>query len=421
MSVTIRRAPARRDWGLRAALPWVLVALAAVAAPFVLSSGFGLSLLCRMGIAIVFALSFNMLLGQGGMLDFGHAVFLGFGGFAAMHAMRAAGAGWWVPGPVLPLVGAAGGLAAALLAGLVATRRGETAFAMITLGLAELCAAAVLMFPSLFGGEEGINGDRGDGPALFGIDFGSQWNVYFLIAGWAFVCAFLMWRYTATPLGRLANSVRDNAERVAFIGYDPARIRFLVFALSGLFAGVAGGLQALNDEIVTSANISSEASGAVLLMTFIGGVGTFWGPVLGAILVTFLQVALSTITDAWQLYDGLLFIAAVLWAPGGLSGIILAHTPLVRTGRAGPLFPAYVGQIPGLVLSLGGVVFLAELAFRLQAERNGAAAGRLLGMAAHPHDLWQWAIGVALFGGGALLLRWSWPVARGAWQRQVAL
>ena len=421
MSVTVRTMPIGRGRpGLRAALPWALAAVAAVAAPYVLSSGFGLSLLCRMGIAIVFALSFNMLLGQGGMLDFGHAVFLGFGGFAAMHAMRAAGAGWWIPAPLVPLAGAAGGLITALLAGAIATRRGETAFAMITLGLAELCAAGVLMFPSVFGGEEGLSGDRSDGPALFGFDFGSQWNVYFLIAGWAFVCAFLMWRYTATPLGRLANSVRDNAERVGFIGYDPARIRFLVFALSGLFAGVAGGLQALNDEIVTSANITSEASGAVLLMTFIGGVGTFWGPVLGAILVTFLQVALSTITDAWQLYDGLLFIAAVIWAPGGLSGLILAHAPLVRAGRAGPLLPSYAAQVPGLALSLAGVVLLAELAFRLQAERNGATAGRFLGLDAHPHALWQWAVGLALFGGGALLLRRSWPAARAAWQAAVA-
>ena len=421
MSATVRAvALGHRHKALWAALPWMLVAAAALIAPYALSSGFGLSLLCRMGIAIVFALSFNMLLGQGGMLDFGHAVFLGFGGFAAMHAMRAAGAGWWIPAPALPLAGAAGGLVAAVLAGAVATRRGETAFAMITLGLAELCSAGVLMFPSIFGGEEGISGDRSDGPALFGIDFGSQWHVYFLIAAWAFLCAFLMWRYTATPLGRLANSVRDNAERVAFIGYDPARIRFLVFALSGLFAGVAGGLQALNDEIVTSANIASEASGAVLLMTFIGGVGTFWGPVLGAILVTFLQVALSTITDAWQLYDGLLFIAAVVWAPGGLSGIILAHAPLVRAGRAGALLPSYAAQIPGLVLVLAGIVFLAELAFRLQAERNGASGGQMLGMDAHPHALWQWAIGVVLLGGGALLLRRSWPVARAAWQRQVA-
>ena len=405
---------------LRVVLPWVLVALAAIAAPYVLSSGFGLSLLCRMGIAIVFALSFNMLLGQGGMLDFGHAVFLGFGGFAAMHAMRAAGAGAWMPAPLLPLVGAAGGLAAALLAGSVATKRGETAFAMITLGLAELFATAVLMFPSIFGGEEGINGDRSDGPALFGIDFGSEFHVYFLIAAWAFVCAFLMWRYTATPLGRLANAVRDNPERVGFIGYDPASVRFLVFILSGLFAGVAGGLQALNDEIVTSSNISSDASGAVLLMTFIGGIGTFWGPVLGAILVTFLQVALSTITDAWQLYDGLLFIAAVVWAPGGLSGIILAHAPLLRAGRGGALVPSYARVVPGLLLALAGIALAAELAFRLQAVRNGASAGTMLGFAAQPQQPWQWAIGIALFLAGGLLLRRTWPAARAVWQAEAA-
>ncbi len=420
MSVTTALPLARSRTSLRLVLPWALVALAAIAAPYILSSGFGLSLLCRMGIAIVFALSFNMLLGQGGMLDFGHAVFLGFGGFAAMHAMRAAGAGAWMPAPLLPLIGAVGGLAAALLAGSVACKRGETAFAMITLGLAELFATGVLMFPSLFGGEEGINGDRSDGPSLFGIDFGSQFHIYFLIAAWALLCAFLMWRYTATPLGRLANAVRDNPERVGFIGYDPASVRYLVFILSGLFAGVAGGLQALNDEIVTSSNISSEASGAVLLMTFIGGIGTFWGPVLGAILVTFLQVALSTLTDAWQLYDGLLFIAAVVWAPGGLSGIILSHAPLVRAGQASALIPAYAAVLPGLMLVLAGIVFLAELAFRLQAVRNGASAGTMLGFAAQPQQPWQWALGAALFGAGALLLHRFWPRARATWQAQTA-
>ena len=405
---------------LRAVLPWLVIAALAIAAPYLLSSGFGLSLLCRMGIAIVFALSFNMLLGQGGMLDFGHAVFLGFGGFAAMHLMRAAGNGWPIPAPLLPLAAAAGGLVAAVLAGSVACKRGETAFAMITLGLAELASTFVLMFPSIFGGEEGINGDRSDGPALFGFDFGSQFHVYFLIAGWTFLCAFLMWRYTKTPLGRLANAVRDNADRVGFIGYNPGSVRYLVFILSGLFAGIAGGLQALNDEIVTSSNVSSEASGAVLLMTFIGGVGTFWGPVLGAILVTFLQVALSTITDAWQLYDGLLFVAAVIWAPGGLSGIILAHAPLARAGRLKALVPSYAAQLPGLVLVLAGVVFLAELAFRLQAVRNGAAAGQVLGVAADPQVPWQWVVGVMVFAAGALLLRRSWPGAREAWQAQMA-
>ena len=135
MSVTVPAVPLRSGHPtLRAVLPWVVIAALAIAAPYCLSSGFGLSLLCRMGIAIVFALSFNMLLGQGGMLDFGHAVFLGFGGFAAMHLMRAAGNGWPIPAPLLPLAAAGGGLVAAVLAGSVACKRGETAFAMITLG-----------------------------------------------------------------------------------------------------------------------------------------------------------------------------------------------------------------------------------------------------------------------------------------------
>ncbi len=404
----------------RTALPWLLVALLALALPHVVPGGFGLSLLCRMGIAIVFALSFNMLLGQGGMLDFGHAVFLGLGGFLAMHALRLADAGWPVPLPVLPLVGAAGGLLAALLAGWVATRRAGTAFAMITLGVAELVVAVVLLLPGAFGGEEGLSGDRSAGPRVLGYDFGSQIQAYYLIAAWAWVSAVLMWLYTRTPLGRLANAVRDNAERVGFVGYDPARIRRVVFALSGLFAGVAGGLAALNDEIVTSGNMGPDSSASVLLMTFIGGIGTFWGPVLGAVLITFLSVALSTVTDAWQLYSGLLFVAMVVWAPQGLSGIILAHTPLARVGRLGRLMPSYAAVAPGLALAVAGVIGLAEMAFRLQSVRNGAVPRRLLGLAADPRDLLPWAVAAALLVIGAWLLRRTWPGARAAWQDAAA-
>lgn len=406
---------------LRAAAPWALAALAALALPHLVPGGFGLSLLCRMGIAIVFALSFNMLLGQGGMLDFGHAVFLGFGGFLAMHAMRLAGAGWWVPLPALPLIGAVGGLVAAALAGWVSTRRAGTAFAMITLGVAELATAVVLLLPGLFGGEEGLSADRTLGPSLLGYDFGTQIQAYYLIAAWAWGAALLMWLYTRTPLGRLANAVRDNPERVGFLGYDPARIRLLVFALSGLFAGIAGGLAALNDEIVTSGIMSPEASSSVLLMAFIGGVGTFWGPVIGAVLITFLSVALSTVTDAWVLYSGLLFVAMVVWAPGGISGIILAHAPLVRAGLAGRLLPSYAAMLPGLVLALAGTLGLAELGFRLQAVRNGASPHPVLGLALDPEGILPWLVAAVLLLAGAWLLRRAAPAARAAWQEASAL
>lgn len=407
---------------LSASAPWLAAAALAVVLPYVFPGGFALSLLCRMGIALVFALSFNMLMGQGGMMDFGHAVFLGLGGFLAMHAMRAADAGAPIPTPLLPLVGAAGGLAAAALAGLVAARSARTAFAMITLGLAEFTVAGVLMLPRLFGGEEGINGDRSMGPAVLGFDFSAQIQVYYVIAIWALVSALLMYRFTQTPLGRLANAVRDNAERVGFLGYDPARVRFLTYCASGLFAGVAGGLQAINDEIMTSANIGSEASGAVLFMTYIGGVGTFWGPVVGAVLVTMMQWALGTVTDAWQLYSGLLFVAMVLWAPGGLSGIVLAHAPIVRAGRFSRLLPSYARAAPGFAIGLAGLIGLAELAFRLQAIRGGApGGGRILYIPADPTAVLPWIVSLALAAIGLLLVRRTLPAARGIWLEVAAL
>lgn len=404
--------PKARQGVVRTFLPWVVAAALAVVLPYLVPGGFGLSLLCRMGISIVFALSFNMLLGQGGMLDFGHAVFLGLGGYLAMHAMRQTG--WPLPLPLVPIIGGVGGLVAALLAGWVATRRSGTAFAMITLGVAELAVATVHLFPRVFGGEEGVSGDRSNGPALFGHDFGSQIEAYYLIAAFAWLCALLMWAYTATPLGRLANAVRDNPERVSFLGYDPARIRRVVFTLSGLFAGVAGGLAALNDEIVTASGMGADASGNVLLMTFIGGIGTFWGPVAGAVLITFLAVALSTLTDAWQLYSGLLFVAMVVWAPGGISGVILAHAPL--GGRIASLVPRYAAVAPGLVLALAGTTGLAELAFRLQAVRNGATPRPLLGLAANPETAGPWLLAAVLFVAGAVLLRLTYPAARDAWR-----
>ena len=155
-------------------------------------------------------------------------------------------------------------------------------------------------------------------------------------------------------------------------------------------------------------------------MTFIGGIGTFWGPVLGAVLVTFLAVALSTVTDAWQLYSGLLFVAMVVWAPGGLSGILLAHAPLARAGRLGAPGAALPRLLPGLLLALAGTVGLAELAFRLQAVRNGATPRPVLGMAADPGSVLPWLLAAALLGAGALLLRRTAPHARAAWQEASA-
>ena len=145
-----------------------------------------------------------------------------------------------------------------------------------------------------------------------------------------------MYAITRTPLGRMCNAVRENPERAQFVGYNPQTVRFIAFSLSGFFAGIAGALAAINFEIVNSSYVGLGQSGVVLLAAYIGGVGYFIGPVIGAIIVTYLQVMLSDVTAIWQLYFGLLFIVIVMFAPNGIAGLLAMHQPLWRARRAAP-------------------------------------------------------------------------------------
>src|SRR2546425_347157 len=316
----------------------------------------------QMGIAVVFALSFNMLLGQGGMLSFGHAVYFGLGGFIAAHVLNLAGRGTlWIPVPVLPLVGGLGGLAFAILFGSFSTRRAGTVFAMISLGVAELMAASSLIFDRFFGGEEGITTNRSKAPLLLGLEFTRDRQVYYLIAFWLFVSAIAMYAFSRTPVGRMANAVRDNPERAEFVGYSQNRVRFVSFCAAGFFAGIAGGLFAVNYEILTAENMGLNASGAVLLMTYIGGIGYFVGPIIGAVVFTFLQSMLSDYTGMWLLYLGILFLATVLFVPMGLAGVLMLHAPAWRARRIGRLFGPYVLTGALGLLAAVGVIGLLEL------------------------------------------------------------
>src|SRR5205814_1194441 len=179
----------------------------------------------------------------------------------------------YLPVPVLPLVGGLGGLAFTILFGSFSTRRAGTVFAMISLGVAELMAASSLIFDRFFGGEEGITTNRSKAPLLLGLEFTRDRQVYYLIAFWLFVSAIAMYAFSRTPVGRMANAVRDNPERAEFVGYSQNRVRFVSFCAAGFFAGIAGGLFAVNYEILTAANMGLHASGAVLLMTYTGGIG----------------------------------------------------------------------------------------------------------------------------------------------------
>ena len=166
-------------------IPWVIGGILLLVLPFIFSDLGSLTIMNQIGITIVLAMSYNMLLGQGGMLSFGHAVYMGVGGFVAVHVMNfVENDGWPLPLPLLPLVGGLVGLGLATIVGSFSTRKAGTTFAMISLGIGELIAACCIIITVFFGGEEGISGDRTMGLSTFGVEFITQIEVYFLIASW---------------------------------------------------------------------------------------------------------------------------------------------------------------------------------------------------------------------------------------------
>ncbi|KZL02118.1 leucine/isoleucine/valine transporter permease subunit [Pseudovibrio sp. Ad5] len=403
-------APSARYKFATRVLPLLLLALILLSIPLFEPSRTWLSLFNAIGINMVFALSYNMLLGQAGMLSFGHAVYFGLGGYAAMHGMNAIenasyDGGVWAAFPMfaLPLVGFAGGALAGAVIGWPSCRRAGVPFAMISLGIAELVAAAGFMFISVFGGEEGITGDRMNGVELFGLSLGPLGEVYWFIAFWTFLGTALMYAFTRTPLGKMAQAVRDNPERVQFVGYNPNRVRYLVFIAAGGFAGLAGGMSAVNYEIFTPESLSVIPSGLVLLMAFIGGARYFAGPILGAVVLTYMQSNLSDYSEAWLLYLGLLFIGMILFAPGGLAGLLLSGTAALKHSLSGKgVLRAGVFATSAL-MAAAGVIVLVELAVR---HSNGfGEVFEPFGFHLAPDQMVPWAVGLILAGVGMSSLK----------------
>jgi branched-chain amino acid transport system permease protein len=402
---------------MRAIAPWLALALAFAAAPMIFSSGSALTTLSLMGVMIVFALSYNMLLGQTGLLSFGHAVYYGLGGFVAIHTMNAImNAKLGVPAIVIPLVGGLAGLGFGFLFGLVSTKRAGIVFSMISLGLGELVSSSSFILRSFFGGEEGVTTNRAKLAHFLGFRFVSQIEVYYLIAFWCFVCVLAMYALTRTPFGRMCNAVRDNPERVEFIGYSPRMLRLIAFSFSAFFAGAAGGLAAIDFEIMNAQQLGAQQSSLVLLMAYVGGIGAFAGPIIGAIVITFLQISLSDVTSAWQLYFGLLFIGVVTWAPGGIAGLLAQHRQALRQGEAWRLAPAYAMATPALAACVVGAIMLIELGNReLALVRSEGSAMRLFGFSVDSASLAPWLVAIVLLGLGLASMRRLWPGVETAW------
>jgi branched-chain amino acid transport system permease protein len=388
-------------------LLWGATAAVFLIAPLVFTDSFALTMLTQMGAFIIFALSYNMLLGQGGMLSFGHAVYSGLGAYITVHALNLIGKGsFYVPVPLLPLVGGLAGLAFGVLFGYVTTKRAGTTFALISLGIGEMVFACVLMFPGFFGGEAGVSTNRVVGQPVLGLTFGPAIQVYYLVAFWCFACMAAMFALTQTPLGRMANAVRDNPERAEFVGYNTQHVRFLQLVLSSFFAGVSGGLSCINFEIVSAENVSAIRSGGVLLATFIGGVPFFFGPIVGAIVFIFFVVALSGFTKAWLLYLGLFFLLMVLYVPGGIASLVLMQIPVIRARRYGELVWPYCLAAGASLVTLAGLIGIVEMVYRLS-DVSGGTQMALAGASFDARSTPPWITFGALLAAGLVALRYA--------------
>lgn len=404
---------------LRQYAMWIAAAVIVLVLPYIFDSGHSISMMSQMGVMVIFALSYNMLLGQGGMLSFGHAVYFGLGGFFTLHAINAVNDGAWsFPLELMPLVGGVGGLAFGIIFGWISTRRAGTTFAIISLGIGELVAASAQMFTDFFGGEGGISTNRvtaANEASIFGFNYGPQIEVYYLVVVWAFLATAVMFMLTKTPLGRMANAVRDNPERAQFVGYNPRVVRFVQFSLSGFFAGVAGALFAIMFEILTAENLGAIQSGSVLLMTYIGGIGIFFGPIIGAILITWLQTSLSAFSEAWVLYFGLMFVFMVMYAPFGISGIIMQHYLPYKTGLLKRLLPSYaIAVIPTLILFVGAVSMI-EMGYHISTSYLPSRPMDLFWVSVVATNTWSWIIAGAIFVVGVFACRWSYRKVGRAW------
>ena len=193
-------------------------------------------------------------------------------------------------------------------------------------------------------------------------------------------------------------------------------LRLIAFCFSAFFAGIAGGLAAINFEIMNSEQLGAEQSSLVLLMAYIGGVSSFTGPIVGAVIVTFLQITLSDVSSVWQLYFGLMFIGVVLYAPDGVVGWVKLHRQAALRGQLWRLAPSYALVAPALAAACAGAIMLIELANRhFELVQSEGTALRLFGVDVDAATARPWIVAVLLFGAGVVAVRLLWPRVGDAW------
>jgi branched-chain amino acid transport system permease protein len=295
---------------------WAVGALLLLAAPFVgLYPIFVMKALCF----AIFACAFNLLLGYTGLLSFGHAAFLGTAAYATGWLVRSAG---WSP-ELGVLGGTAIAAATGLVVGLIAIRRQGIYFAMVTLAMAQMVYFVFLQAP-FTGGEDGLQGvPRGN---LFGfIDLGSDLVLYYVVLAVFFAVFAFIIRVVHSPYGQVLKAIRENEPRAVSLGYDVDRYKLLAFVLSTALAGLAGSMKTLVLGFATLSDAHWSLSGEVVLMTLLGGLATFTGPVIGAFVIIGLQNFLADRVGSWvTVIIGIIFVVCVLAFRKGIVGELLA-------------------------------------------------------------------------------------------------
>jgi branched-chain amino acid transport system permease protein len=376
---------------------WVLFAAVLLLAPWVFGSSLAHSVLSQIGIAIIVCLSYNLLFGQGGMLSFGHAVYFGAGAFAVIHALNVINQQQLpVPVSALPLFGALIGGALAALLGYATTKKAGMPFAMITLGVGELVYAVSLMLPGVFGGDAGVSANRVTRFQPWGITLGPSVQLYYLVALYALVCTTFLYVLTRTPFGLMLNAVRENSERVEFVGYSTRHLRWMAFVIAGFFAGMAGGLAALHFEIISSEVFRADRSAAYLLFVYLGGATYFVGAMLGAVLMVLTTVLLSEFTKAWLLYLGLAFMSMVMYMPGGLASLLVQVWQVLAAGHVRKIFKSCLLLVLASALCLGGLAVMVEMLYHLQLRAALGDELQFLGMRLNAQRFSSWGVALSL-------------------------
>ncbi|NYE23980.1 branched-chain amino acid ABC transporter permease [Pigmentiphaga litoralis] len=268
----------------------------------------------------LYAVGFNLLFGYTGLLSFGHAAFLGVGGYTAGILIAQHGAAWWWAIPAAVVMAAV----VALVMGLLAIRTRGIYFAMVTLALSQCVYFLVYQLPAS-GGENGLRGANVSDVSVFGLHLNllDPMQKYYFMLAFVAVALLALSRILASPFGGVIEAIRENESRARACGFNVERSKLLAFVLSAAFCGLAGALYAIHLSSVAIETLAYTTSGMVVMLCLLGGMGTYFGPFVGAALFLVIQDVISEYTENWQLYVGAVFVFFVLFFPKGVWGTLL--------------------------------------------------------------------------------------------------